>query len=78
MSRVCMLTGAKPGFGQTISHSHARAKRRFNINVQARRYWLESEGRTIRLVLSARGVKTVDKIGIEAAVRRIRANGGKV
>lgn len=78
MARVCMLTGATPGFGNAISHSHRRTKRRFDINVQHKRYWLPSENRHIRLVLSARGVKTVDKIGIEAAVRRIRARGEKV
>lgn len=78
MGRTCMLTGATPGFGHAISHSHVRTKRRFNINVQTRRYWLASEGRMVRLVLSARGVKTVDKIGVEAAVRRIRARGVKV
>ncbi|MGQ0630763.1 MAG: 50S ribosomal protein L28 [Sporichthyaceae bacterium] len=78
MSRVCMPTGAKPGFGHAISHSHVRTKRRFNINVQSRRYWLASENRNVRFVLSARGVKTVDEIGIEEAVRRIRASGGRV
>jgi len=78
MSNVCMLTGAKPGFGHAISHSHRRTKRRFDVNIQHRRYFLASERRTVRLVLSARGVKTVDKIGIEEAVRRIRARGGKV
>ncbi|MGQ0464521.1 MAG: 50S ribosomal protein L28 [Sporichthyaceae bacterium] len=78
MSNVCMLTGAKPGFGHNISHSHRRTKRRFDVNVQHKRYWLASEGRTVRLTLSARGLKTVDKIGVEAAVARIRANGGKV
>lgn len=78
MSNVCVLTGAKPGFGHTISHSHRRTKRRFDVNIQHRRFWLPSENRTVRLTLSARGLKTVDKIGIEEAVRRIRANGGKV
>ncbi|MGQ0842612.1 MAG: 50S ribosomal protein L28 [Sporichthyaceae bacterium] len=78
MSNVCMLTGAKPGFGHNISHSHRRTKRRFDVNIQHKRFFLPSENRMVRLTLSARGLKTVDKIGIEAAVRRIRANGGKV
>ena len=78
MSRVCMLTGTKPGFGHAISHSHVRTKRRFNVNIQSRRYFLPSENRTVRLTLSARGLKTVDKIGIEEAVRRIRARGEKI
>ncbi|MGW4373714.1 50S ribosomal protein L28 [Streptomyces albidoflavus] len=78
MSAHCQLTGAKPGFGNSISHSHRRTSRRFDPNIQRRRYWLPSEGRTVRLTLSARAVKTIDVIGIEAAVGRIRARGGKV
>ncbi|MGP8304363.1 50S ribosomal protein L28 [Streptomyces inhibens] len=78
MSAHCQLTGAKPGFGKTISHSHRRTSRRFDPNIQRKRYWLESEGRHIRLTLSAKGIKTIDAIGIEAAVARIRARGVKV
>jgi ribosomal protein L28 len=47
-------------------------RRRFNPNIQAKRYWLPSEGRYVRLTLSAKGIKTVDRIGIEKAVARIR------
>ncbi|WP_326721542.1 50S ribosomal protein L28 [Streptomyces sp. NBC_00243] len=78
MSAHCMLTGARPGFGNRISHSHRRTSRRFDPNIQRKRYWLPSEGRYVRLRLSARGIKTVDTIGVEAAVARIRARGGKV
>ncbi|MFF2805582.1 50S ribosomal protein L28 [Streptomyces sp. NPDC058000] len=78
MSAHCQLTGRKPGFGKTISHSHRRTSRRFDPNVQRKRYWLESEGRHIRLTLSAKAIKTIDAIGIEAAVARIRAQGEKV
>jgi large subunit ribosomal protein L28 len=73
-----MLTGSKPGFGNRISHSHRRTSRRFDPNIQRKRYWLPSEGRHVRLTLSARAVKTVDTIGIETAVARIRARGVKV
>ncbi|MFD9205893.1 50S ribosomal protein L28 [Streptomyces sioyaensis] len=78
MSAHCQLTGAKPGFGKTISHSHRRTSRRFDPNIQRKRYWLESEGRHVRLTLSAKAIKTIDAIGIEAAVARIRARGVKV
>ncbi|WP_418960821.1 50S ribosomal protein L28 [Streptomyces tritici] len=78
MSAHCQLTGAKPGFGNSISHSHRRTSRRFDPNIQRKRYWLASEGRYVRLTLSARAIKTVDVIGVEAAVARIRARGGKV
>ncbi|MFG2194843.1 50S ribosomal protein L28 [Streptomyces sp. NPDC048639] len=78
MSAHCMLTGRKPGFGHHVSHSHRRTKRRFDPNIQAKRYWLPSERRYVRLTLSAKGLKTVDTIGIEKAVGRIRARGSRV
>ncbi|MFF7194631.1 50S ribosomal protein L28 [Streptomyces sp. NPDC008079] len=78
MSAHCQLTGRKPGFGNAISHSHRRTPRRFDPNKQRKRYWLASEGRFVRLTLSAKGIKTVDRIGVEAAVARLRARGEKV
>ncbi|MEU6079981.1 50S ribosomal protein L28 [Streptomyces sp. NPDC047108] len=78
MSAHCMLTGRKPGFGHRVSHSHRRTKRRFDPNIQTRRYWLAGERRYIRLTLSAKGVKTVDTIGVEKAVARIRKRGTHV
>jgi large subunit ribosomal protein L28 len=73
-----MLTGTQPGFGNAISHSHRRTSRRFDPNIQTKRYWLPSEGRHVRLRLSARAIRTVDAIGVEAAVARIRARGVKI
>ncbi|MEV7383569.1 50S ribosomal protein L28 [Streptomyces lydicus] len=78
MSAHCQLTGRQPGFGKTISHSHRRTSRRFDPNIQRKRYWLPSENRYVRLTLSTKGIKTVDTIGIEAAVARIRNQGGKI
>jgi large subunit ribosomal protein L28 len=78
VSAHCQLTGARPGFGKNVSHSHRRTSRRFDPNIQHKRYWLPSEGRHVRLTLSARAIKAIDTIGIEAAVARIRARGGKV
>ncbi|MYS93847.1 MULTISPECIES: 50S ribosomal protein L28 [Streptomyces] len=78
MSAHCMLTGTQPGFGNRISHSHRRTSRRFDPNIQSKRYWLPSEARYVRLRLSARAIKTVDTIGVEAAVARIRARGVRV
>ncbi|MEZ7124791.1 50S ribosomal protein L28 [Nonomuraea sp. AD125B] len=78
MSAHCQLTGVKPVFGDNVSRSHRRTGRRWNPNIQQRRYWLPSEDRFVRLTLSARAIKTVDKIGVEAAVARIRARGKKV
>jgi large subunit ribosomal protein L28 len=78
MSAHCQLTGRKPGFGNSISHSHRRTPRRFDPNVQSKRYWLPAERRYVRLTLSAKGIKTVDRIGIDKAVRLIRARGHHV
>ncbi|MFC9947172.1 50S ribosomal protein L28 [Streptomyces pratensis] len=78
MSAHCQLTGARPGFGNKISHSHRRTSRRFDPNVQRKRYWLPSEGRNVRLTLSTKAIRTIDIIGIEAAVARIRARGVRV
>ncbi|MDX2847130.1 50S ribosomal protein L28 [Actinacidiphila glaucinigra] len=78
MPAHCQLTGRKPGFGNSVSHSHRRTKRRFDPNIQHKRYLLPSEGRTVRLTLSAKGIRTVDRIGIEKAVAVIRARGGRV
>ncbi|MEV0197138.1 50S ribosomal protein L28 [Nonomuraea sp. NPDC050691] len=78
MSAHCQLTGAKPVFGNNVSHSHRRTPRRWNPNIQRRRYWLPSEGRYVRLTLSARAIKTIDRIGIDRAVAQIRARGERV
>lgn len=78
MSARCQLTGAEPSFGKRVSHSHRRTSRRFDPNIQTKRYWLPGEGRYVRLRLSVRAIRTIDKIGIEAAVARIRARGEKV
>lgn len=75
MSRKCMVSGAAPGLGHSISHSHVRSKRRFDVNVQKRRYWVPSLGRTVRLTVSPRGIRTIDKRGIDVVVAELRARG---
>ena len=78
MSNICDVTGAKPGFGNAVSHSHRRTRRRWDPNVQRRRYRLAGEGRTVRLRVSTTGIRIIDRDGIEAVVARIRARGVKV
>ncbi|WP_149563760.1 50S ribosomal protein L28 [Streptomyces cacaoi] len=78
MSAHCQLTGRRPTFGNNVSHSHRRTRRRFDPNIQTKRYWLPSEGRHVRLTLSAKAIRAVDAMGIERAVARIRARGEKV
>ena len=78
MSAICQVTGRKPGFGKSVSHSHRRTNRRWNPNGQRRRFYLPSEGRTITLTVSTKGLKVIDRDGIEAVVAKIRARGEKV
>ena len=78
MSKVCQVTGKKPGFDKQLSHSHRRTNRRWNPNVQRKRYWLPSEKRWITLNVSTKGIKTIDKRGIESVVAKMRRQGQKV
>ena len=78
MSAICQVTGRKPGYGKSVSHSHRRTNRRWNPNVQRRKFYLPSEGRTITLTVSTKGLKVIDRDGIESVVAKIRARGEKV
>jgi large subunit ribosomal protein L28 len=78
VARRCQLTGREPGFGRSVSHSHRRASRRWDPNIQHKRYWYPAGGRYVRLRLSTDAIRTIDRIGVDAAVRLIRARGGKV
>lgn len=78
MSAVCQVTGRKPGYGKQVSHSHRRTSRRWEPNLQRRRYWLASENRWIRLRVSTKGMKVIDKRGIESVVAELRAKGQRI
>lgn len=75
MSRVCQVTGKTPGFGHHVSHSHRRTKRRFDVNVQSKRYWVPTLGRSVKLTVSPKGIKEIDSRGIDAVVARLRREG---
>jgi large subunit ribosomal protein L28 len=78
VSARCQVTGAEPGFGRNVSHSHRRTPRRFDPNIQRKRYWVPSLGRHVRLRISARGIKVIDRRGIDAVVQEILARGEKL
>lgn len=78
MSQRCQVTGAVPRFETSVSHSHRRTSRRFDPDVQTKRFFVSSLGRTVRLRVSARGLRTIDRRGIEAVVAEIRAHGEKI
>ena len=78
MSRVCDVTGRKPMFGNKVSHAHNKSRRRFDINLQKKRFWLADENRWITLNVSTQGLRLIDKIGIRKVLNRMRADGKKV
>ncbi|MFG6402621.1 MULTISPECIES: 50S ribosomal protein L28 [unclassified Microbacterium] len=78
MAAVCQVTGAVPGFGHAISHSHRRTKRRFDPNVQRKTYFVPSLGRKITINVSAKGIKWIDSRGIESIVKEMLARGVKL
>ncbi len=75
MARVCQVTGKAPMVGHHVSHATTKTKRRFMPNLQYRRFWVESENRWVRLRLTTAGLRTVDKIGIDAVLADLRARG---
>ena len=77
MAANCQVTGATPGFGHNISHSHRRTKRRFDPNIQKKTYYVPTLGRKVTLTLSVKGIKTIDARGIDAVMRDLIARGVK-
>jgi large subunit ribosomal protein L28 len=78
MSRVCQLTGKRPMTGNKISHANNKTKRRFLPNLQFHRFWVPSENRYVKLRISHKGMRTIDKNGIEAVLVELRAKGVRV
>ena len=78
MSRVCQVTGKGPVTGNKISHANNKTRRRFLPNLQYHRFWVESEKRFVRLRVSAKGMRIIDKRGIDVVLSELRARGEKV
>jgi large subunit ribosomal protein L28 len=78
MSRVCQITGKRPITGNTVSHANNRKRRRFLPNLHTQRFWLESEKRFVSLRVSTRGLRTIEKKGIDVVVADLRAQGQKI
>ena len=77
MSRVCQVTGKKPVSGNNVSHANNRTRRRFLPNLHAHKFWVESETRWVKLRLSAKGMRIIDKNGIDAVIADMRKRGIK-
>ena len=77
MSRVCQVTGKGPVTGNNVSHANNKTRRRFLPNLQHHRFWVESEKRFVRLRVSAKGMRIIDKRGIDVVLSELRARGEK-
>lgn len=78
MSRICQITGKRPLTGNNVSHAHNKTRRRFCPNLQHHKFWVESENRWVRLRISTKGLRIIDKRGIEAVLADLRSQGEKV
>ncbi len=78
MSRICQVTGKRPISGNNVSHSNIKSKRRFLPNLQRHRFWVESENRWVKLRVSTKGLRIIDKKGIDVVLKDLRARGEKV
>ncbi len=75
MSRVCQVTGKGPAVGNTVSHANNKTRRRFLPNLHHHRFWVPSQNRFVRLRTSAKGMRIIDKVGIEAVLADLTARG---
>ena len=78
MARVCQVTGKRPATGNNVSHAKNRTKRRFLPNLHSHLLWVESEKRFVSLRLSSKGMRIIDKRGIDSVLEELRARGEKV
>ena len=78
MSRTCQVTGKKALVGNSVSHSNRKTKRRFEINLRTKRLWFPEENRWVKLRLTARALREIDKRGIAAVIKDMRARGQTV
>jgi large subunit ribosomal protein L28 len=78
MSRVCQVTGKKPMSGNNVSHANNKTRRRFLPNLHTKRIWVESEKRYVKLRVSRKGLRVIDKQGIDKVLARLRGKGVKV
>ena len=78
MSQVCQITGKKPAAGYNVSHANNRTKRRFEPNLHWHRFWVASEKRYVRLRVSSKGMRIIDRKGIETVLGELRARGERI
>ena len=75
MSQVCQVTGKRPMTGNNVSHAQNKTRRRFSPNLHTHRFWVESENRFVKLKVSSKGMRIIDKLGIETVLADLRKDG---
>lgn len=78
MARVCQVTGKRPLVGNNVSHANNRTRKRSLPNLHRHRFWVESENRWVRLRVSTKGLRIIDKNGIDQVLADLRARGEHV
>jgi len=78
MAKVCQVTGKRPVVGNNVSHAHNKTRRRFLPNLHTHRFWVESENRFIKLRVSTKGMRIIDKKGIDEVLGEMRSRGEKI
>ncbi|AFJ42864.1 50S ribosomal protein L28 [Francisella noatunensis] len=78
MSKVCIVTGKRPATGNNVSHAQNKTRRRFLPNLHTHRFWVESENKYIKLKVSSKGMRIIDKKGIDTVLSDLRAQGHKI
>ena len=73
-----MVTGKKPVTGNNVSHANNKTRRRYYPNLHTHRFWVESENRFVKLRVSTKGMRTIDKLGIDIVLADIRRKGAQV
>ncbi|MBT8419323.1 MAG: 50S ribosomal protein L28 [Gammaproteobacteria bacterium] len=78
MARVCQITGKRPATGNNVSHANNKTRRRYLPNLHTHRFWVDSENRWVKLRISTKGLRIIDKKGIDTVLRELRERGVKV
>ena len=77
MSRVCEVTDKKVMHGNNVSHAHNKTRRKFDVNLQKKTFWVDSLNKSITLRVSAKGLRIIDKKGIDVVIRDLVSQGRK-
>ncbi len=75
MSKMCQITGKKALTGNNVSHSKRRTKRKFNVNLFSKKFYWVEQGIWITLTVSAAGLRTINKLGLNAAMMQAAEKG---